>query len=727
MVELYNLLNKKNEMVNVDDIDVIYEMYYNQKYETHVDNVKKILSQIKKYFILYDIYINNIVIIENDENTFSEIVKKNYRCPNNTVINLMNALKEEYEINKLDDHRKELINKKIHKINLSIWFISNFDIDIIKKRYVDMIFNNIEDIKDLNNVCIKPSFNIDLYMYGMKHIEPYYKYSELINMAKNLNIPNSNNMCEIISHNDINFFCIIRHYKYIYHENIVNLLRYYTLQGSYFINKYMRFLESNNQLKNEYLENIVAKISNMINNSPSFDNDYTVYRFINDDNYMDHLKVGDLYKDNGFLSSTRDPFYKNNIYHFGFILIKIHIPKDIKGVALMLETISYFSDEQEIIFSPTSIFKLINKNNNVLYYHTDKKYQYKIKKMYEFEWMSNKGHILNPDPPFPFHSIIPLAQSIDFLKIDKCGINLSLDEHINFFIDKYVNSIYQFNVKIGNKLFNASLEWYDSSDIYKNMYAIKTTKGLSISSIYDNNVIFMIEIGEIDGISHMYVNFFNKFNYKKMNLYYNDIDFLTFISSIAYYFNIYHTILFCEYMEVHSNEEDYILNGNYCVDFYDYIVNGNKKYGNIPELKPIFEYSKFDRMKTLKPYYEDDDLSNNYDRILNKFDKDDLYQIYRKNYKSYILENNQFKENITDFYIYIINFYPHLINLFIDKINILYGDNKNNPFMKDYYKLNSYEFLYNRYLIHYFPIIDIYKNDIDKQYTLRPKNRYRKN
>ena len=67
--------------------------------------------------------------------------------------------------------------------------------------------------------------------------------------------------------------------------------------------------------------------------------------------------------------------------------MKVHIPKNKKGVALCLETCSHFPEEQEIIFPPGSQFKLIAKDSDITYYHTDLNFTTKVKTKYEFEWV----------------------------------------------------------------------------------------------------------------------------------------------------------------------------------------------------------------------------------------------------------------------------------------------------------------------------------------------------
>ena len=92
--------------------------------------------------------------------------------------------------------------------------------------------------------------------------------------------------------------------------------------------------------------------------------------------------------DNGFTSTTRDPFYSPGLNgNFGLILIKIKIPKNKKGVGLFIENFSLFPNEQEFLLYPYSKLKLISKNDNFKYYHTNKEFEKLIHVKYEFEYI----------------------------------------------------------------------------------------------------------------------------------------------------------------------------------------------------------------------------------------------------------------------------------------------------------------------------------------------------
>ena len=214
----------------------------------------------------------------------------------------------------------------------------------------------------------------------LKHIKPYYTKIELLNLGLNLKIIkneelhkidiSSDQICNKIRNNDISSEIIMKHKKYILDNDKIGIIQYYTFQGSYFINEYLR----NNVSyfgRNHFLEKIIKSMWKLIVKSPKFDKSYILYRFIQTDDHLNNLEVKDIYVNDSFLSTTRDPFYNSSSYQFGFILIKIKIPENKIGVGLCLESLSNFKEEQEIILPPKCKLRLDKKDNNIEYYHTD--------------------------------------------------------------------------------------------------------------------------------------------------------------------------------------------------------------------------------------------------------------------------------------------------------------------------------------------------------------------
>jgi hypothetical protein len=256
--------------------------------------------------------------------------------------------------------------------------------------------------------------------------------------------------------------------------------------------------------------------------------------------HLQNLKIGDIYQDDGFLSTTRDPFYKSEEYQFGFILMKIRIPKNKKGIALCIETVSHFPKEQEILFSPKSKFKLISRDENTSYYHTDPNFSSQVKTKYEFEWIGNIEPIIKK-PKYDGET-----KEIDFFKL-KSLESYSLDEKIKYFIDNYADDMNRFISQIGKNKFLTCVEKYNSIGAYKNFYAINTNNGLSFYSLYKNYLVFFIEIGETPNGNEMHVNYYVKYNTLNKEDIFKADEFINFIASIAYYFGIEKVAIYPEY------------------------------------------------------------------------------------------------------------------------------------------------------------------------------------
>ena len=593
------------------------------------------------------------------------------------------------------------------------------------------------------------------------HIQPYYTRKELINLALNMklnvkyNIYDPNNLykiCEEVSTNDISADVIKSHQSYIVKNTEVSMVKYYTIQGSYFMNQYLRNNTIYNE-KNPYMEENISRIWKLIRGSPEFDNSYFIYRFVDNDNFLNHLKVGDYYIEDGFMSTTRDPFYRNDLYKFGFILMKIRIPKNIKGIALCLESMSLFPSEQEIILPPRSKFRLINKNKNCPYYHIDSDTAQKIKVRYEFEWIENL--------PIKFSRKVEDndIKLIDFMKLEQIQ-TISLKEKVKIFLSNYVNKKYMFSIDIGGKIFNLVGELYNSTGAYSPFYAINSEEGFSIYTIYEGNVLFMIELGDNNDEKVMIVNFYLKYTNIDRTTLINEYDFVIFLCNIAYYFEIPTIIIYSDFMACESHGFNVMNNNNdnndnnnddnnnddkkinlkkqrgyskniyetslsnvnlkhetnddyyssyHSRDIYRYLKYGEKRFSEFingyEEISPNFSYDDLDQLEKADPL-----------KILYKEDNDELYQIYLRNYHT----SEGARNNLKDFYLWIIDKYCYLIEILVQKMDRLYGINSN-PFMTTVYTLTPDVFLYNRKIISYisegmsgsYPIKKLYGQSIN--------------
>ncbi len=684
---LYNINTALLEFVAPEDIlDKIYLLEYKIPNKKELSKNKKkinfedgIIEKIKDYISsleykmpLFDIYTNNIYLI-NRENLFRRVNYNHYRFPNQSLVN---ELEKEFEqLKKLKDD-DPIEKRKLRKYELMINFMKSFNLKILEDTYYRMIYKYSEELGKNIIFCKRPSFNKYIH-----NTTPYYTSTEIINLALNMGLRvdsemNLEKLCIQVRENDVNYKVISSHQKYIIKSNMLGLCQYYTVQGSFYINSYLRG-NTDYKEKNIFLDDVIVPMWNLCNSAPAFDKDYILYRFIKDDNHLSRLKIGDIFQDDGFLSTTRDPFYKSEEYQFGFILMKIRVPKNSRGVALCIETVSHFPKEQEILFSPQTKLRLISRDNNTVYYHTDPKFSSEVKTRYEFEWIGNE------EPHIDKVDLANEIKTIDFFKL-KSYAGDNLDKKVRYFLSNFCDKMGKFNCKIGGSTFLTCVEKYNSIGAYKDFYAMETTKGTSFYSIYKNYLLFFIEIGEANEANEMHVNYYVKYNTLNKEEIYTAEDFINFIASFAYYFNIEKVAIYPEYSPcfvMKKDESSSQLSGNYCVDFYKYLKNKEKRFFmrdiNIIELISGFDYYDLDLLREIDVL-----------KIINKQD-DEVYQLYIKTFAPEYPD-----AKFSDFFVWIIDNKCYLIEHLILLLNRLYK--KKNPFDNDIYTLNAYLYLYNK-------------------------------
>lgn len=747
-------------------------------------DIKYNLASSDNVIPLYDIFTANLYLIQK-RNVYARVIHDNYRFPDKLILDEIKQKRVDILI-KIETYPKlkkdEVFIRKLRKMNLMITFMACFDNKRLFDTYINIFYRYSPELVNGTYTCLRKSF-----MPHKHHLKPYYTRDEVIKLGMNMgviSIPSNikyidfkeslsvdkyNDICTIIQKNDISANNLVEHQNYIINNNMVGLVQYYTIQGSYYMNQYMRGI-TNYSYKNEYLENNIKHMWDTVLNAPSFDKDYILYRFVETDNHLKHLKIGDIFVDNGFTSTTRDPFYRTDIYKFGFILIKIRIPKNTLGVGLCLETLSHFPAEEEIILAPMCNLKLISKDKKCEYYHPDDEFISNVKTRYEFKW------ICNGKKSFPKRSKYDQQTNIiDFMNLSRNNSS-SLRNKIDHFIYKYCDPMDRIKCTIGNKTFYVVAEFYDSSSVYKDMYALKIADGFSLYSIYNGYILFMIEIGNYDGFNQIHINYFTKYSQLKRNEIMGDNNFIDFIAGVAYYFDISNVYIYADHISCDHKQhiskkllsrqikkyrnivtpiinrygiidkrdnrptkkqqrsfiksdtkiykpkqdnntkssilDDKYSGGSYCVDYYIYLKHNVKRYNNnknlINEIQPKFSYGDIDLLKNISP-----------DTILKKSDRDEIYQIYNKNYK---IETTNEKHTIADFLIWMIDNKCYLIDILVAKFDRIYKNN--NPFKKDYYFFDVFGYLYNK------GIISCYNKDIKLNIDINhslinlPRNRY---
>lgn len=820
----YLFHKKSNDIKKVELDNAIVEIYYlayriptkdelkTYKINKTVEEIKREISENDSHMPLYDVFTSNIYIVQK-RNVYIRVVMHDYRFPDELIID--NIVKtRDRKLKKVQNNpelAKDLVYMRtIRKTELMIDFMNQLDHQTLYNTYLSIFYRYAPELGNATYTCLRKSF-----IPHKSHLSPYYSKDEIIKLGMNMGIiviPKDTSyvdykdsltkndyqeICKKIQENDIAAETLVLHQNYIVENNMVGLVQYYTAKGSYDINMYLRGL-TRYEYKNEYLENNIEKMWNLVLNAPAFDNNYILYRFVGNDDFLKHLEVGDIFMDKGFTSTTRDPFYRTDLYKFGFVLIKIRIPKNIKGVGLCLETLSHFPNEEEIILPPLAKLKLISKNDKCEYYHPNETFVGNVDKRYEFEWIGNSEMKITGRT-----EIYKDTKTIDFLKLDKIR-TVTIKEKTDILLSKYFDPMNRIKCKIGDNTYYVIAEHYDSSGIYSKLYSIKTSDGFSLYTMYDNYTLFIIEIGEVDGLRAMKVNYHTKYSRLNRQEILGDDNFIMFLSGIANYYDIPNIVIYADYIscdklkkkdlqKIQLSRENFFklhrpimknisggnnivscvdvladskssdadrkkcmdinkefdgdlyyipsmnkkqrnflgkqnderdireetdidvdityTGGSYCVDFYKYLKYNTKRYENTTttnsELQPVFSYYDLDLLKSVSP------LS-----ILIKEDRDEIYQIYVKNYKL----NPENKDNIADFYIWMIDNKCYLMDIFVQKINRLYR--YENPFKKGYYILDAAAYLYNRGLVKTYNRYIKITNDENHQILTLPSNEY---
>jgi len=801
-VYLFNI--NSNKLEKIDTNNALLELYYlnyrlPKDTELKKNNIKLTESDIKKIISsddtqipLYDAFTSNIYIIQK-RNVYTRVIEHDYRFPDKLIIDSIKKSRDK-KLKKIEKNPKlkddKVFLRQIRKTELMIEFMEQLDMKTLYDTYLNIFYKYAPELSNATFTCIRRSF-----LPHKNHLKPYYSRDEIIKLGMNMEVitlPNDtkyidykdsltdkdyDTICKKIQENDISSEVLIAHQNYIIKNNMVGLVQYYTIQGSYFMNQYMRGM-TKYEYRNDYLEDNILKMWKLVLNAPPFDKDYILYRFVSNDSYLSHLKIGDIFIEKGFTSTTRDPFYRTDLYKFGFVLIKIRIPKNTVGVGLSLELLSHFAHEEEIILPPMSHIKLVSRDNTCEYYHPDEDFSSKVKTRYEFEWIKN-GKI-----EFPKRTeYIEKTKTIDFLKIDKIK-TMTIKEKIDYLVKRHFDPMNRIKCKIGDNIFYVVAEWYDSSGPYSEMYAFKTSSGFSLYSIYEGYILFMLEIGEINGENQIRINYFTKYSQLNRQKIMGDDNFIHFISSVAYYFDIPNIIIYSDYMScdkfnvnngnvlndkikskesdsnditekkknimsrslknknqrnyskndviegvyvqeskienkqtdklitvIEYDDEDILSGGSFNLDYYNYIKHNTKRYQDTSlhsaELQPLFSYQDLDTLKNT-------DIM----KILRKEDRDEIYQIYVKNYK---LENKT--DNLADFYIWMIENKCYLMDIFIKKMDRIFK--QNNPFKKGMYLLDAMAYLYNRGYVNTYNRFIKLKIDDEHQILTLPKNDYR--
>lgn len=475
----------------ITELEKIYEGKYKL---TSLSNKVK-LSKFTDYIPLFDVSIYKI-ILSSKKDIYTNIFKNNHRIVTKRIIKWIKNMLEDFDKN----------SSRYKSLENSIKFIENYDVETLQKTYNTLTKSFHNEILGIS-ICKRKSYD----NHFTSHLNPYYSQLELLNLGLNIKVINPKSeikgdelidqdkhyeICKLISKNDVDFTIIENHLKYIIDNNLIDLIKFYSLYGSCDINHFLRTYFTDKIKNSKLIISSSLYLYEKIQKAPPLNDNYYFYRFVNDDKYLKDLEIGDTFVDNSFTSFTRDPFYVSGEKNtFGDILIKVNIPKNITGVGLFIELLSHFKYEEEFLLRPFTKLTLISKDDHFIYHHINKNFQEKITKKYEFEWSG--------------FSSIPqeIDKFIDPKKYDYVDFIYNFNKNFEKFTKTICNEFDEFSILYKNKLYLFKCFIFNSTGVYKKFYRNKSKIGLQIILYSDN----MIPHASFEMDKSFVVNYYNNF------------------------------------------------------------------------------------------------------------------------------------------------------------------------------------------------------------------------
>lgn len=418
-----------------------------------------------------------------------------------------------------DEQPKTIVKMIKHNINV----IRHFDLDTLQRYNMSGLYHNDAVHQEIVS-CPRRS-----YIKYIKTSKPHYMRSEMVQYGLNLGVITESDaydamdfshICRQVSRTEISAETIMSHHRHAIACNCHYLIKSFSFFLSADMNKPLRQYTHVSPMLSQHIK----MLNDCITFAPPFPHDTFVYRFIHDDGHLKKLKVGDVHTNTGFTSASKSPFCKLDS-EFGFVLIKIKIPAGRTGVGLMVETMSYFPQEEEIILPCGMQLKLVAVDKDVKYYHTVHILESAVVKRYEFEIVPKQPHLQLP----PVEE--PTVVSVEKLKLRKT----TLRESIESFLKQSGK-----HVTINNVPFTCTT--FDSTGMYKSLYSTTLPFGLALVSMNNNGKIeMMVEIVP-DLIS---VNYIHRWQNNDNPKFSND-DIVSIAQTCAHMFDILKIHVYCD-------------------------------------------------------------------------------------------------------------------------------------------------------------------------------------
>ena len=693
MIYYYTLPDDPYKIESTDNIDdFVSQLYYHkanlptiaQLMELHLannynDQIKIMISQYEGRVPLFDVISNRIYLIDKD-NIYPRIHLDNYRFVDKKFYASLKSLNDKDEAN---------------VENLRV--LSNYNLDVLYQTYISLFYQSYVLNNYITN-CKRPSF------FPGSVTMPYYTINELYYLAYDWDLTNNptfsqsqiEDFCTQISKYDISAQTLLDHQTYIYDERAIGLVKHYSLFGSYYMNVYLRknlcclskncdipdnAIDGAHCIKNPYLEDQIKIMIKLIKNAPALAKNHTVYRFVQRDDYLKHLKISDIYQDPSFMSTTRNPFYYKENYAFGYILIKIKLPANVMGIGLFIESYSNFPHEEEFVLPPTSKYKLIKVTDASDTSEFHNIFNLKVQKKYEFEWIGADANITLISPPI---TIADKVIELDKILVDENMKYVSISDRLKYFRSTYVNDNSQFSSIIGSIKYTFNLESYDSTSVYKKFFFYQVATGIMITTanpIY-GNINIMMEIGP-----EIHINYYFRFSVTDPSIVVdlNQSAWIEWLSYLAYIIGVRTIVIHSNYIMLAKKTDSVIekqrkTRYTFSQNIYIYMKHGTKMY-EFSEITPNFDYYQFDYLRGI----------NVLDHI-KESDQSELYRIYQ----------NSKIQDMYNFYLYIVETFPQYINDLEHKMDDVYESDVN-PFRNMSYSLDAWRYLYSRDIIKQIP------------------------
>ena len=555
-------------------IDNIFN--YKIKLKNKADKIK--LSLYTDIIPMYDIYNQQIYQIKK-EDTYNYLTKLHYRFINDEVKEWIITKYKKYsnKLISLKGEEKEIIEIYINKLNNMIKLIDNYDINTLIDTSYKVLYKYSKFGLEIS-ICKKNSFNPYI-----RYLKPYYTKPEIVKLGQNMGliknvkpedlIEKYYNICKKISNNDFSFDEIKNNTIDIINNKTQSDICFYSFIGATLLNRFLR--NQNIYTINTFFYNRLINIINTVKISKPLEKDYKIYRFLSDDSFLQNLKIGDFFSDVAFVSTTRDPFYSPGLKGiFGLILVKINLKKNISGMGLLMEHFSLFPLEEEFLLPPNSKLKLVSKDNNFKYYHTNSNFENLINRKYEFDLIDN---------------------NYDWVKNIK-PVDENIPEFTNF-TSQLKNKLYLFQEfkKMTNKdnqiYFNGilfTLFFFDSTGAYSKYYYNKIEKGLSLIHFDKNGYPLMfIELGK-----ELVFNHINQYYFYDSKEEINEKQLIELLIKLGKIFNYKKAIVYHSYSNYkdfkdnyYTSHESFLYINHYNKTLYEYLKTGKKPFSSEPFYK----------------------------------------------------------------------------------------------------------------------------------------------